>query len=185
MRHPEYQYLDVMQEILDDGVDKNDRTKTGTKSLFGKQLRFDLQKGFPLLTTKKVHWRSIVHELLWMISGDTNIAYLEDNKITIWREWADENGDLGPVYGSQWRNYNNQNVDQLKILLQTLEDNPDGRRHLLLAWNPIQLSLMRLPPCHFVSQFYVANNNLSCMMTQRSCDFFFWGGLLILHHMLF
>jgi len=166
------QYLNLLQDILDNGVDKADRTGTGTRSVFGRQMRFDLSEGFPLMTTKKVHLKSIIHELLWFIKGDTNIKYLQDNGVRIWNEWADENGDLGPVYGSQWRNWNGDGIDQLKILIDTLKNNPNDRRMIVTAWNPSKINEMALPPCHMTFQFYVANNKLSCMLYQRSCDMF-------------
>ncbi|MEN8718924.1 MAG: thymidylate synthase [Oceanococcaceae bacterium] len=168
-------YLDLMQRILDEGVDKADRTGTGTRSLFGAQMRFDLGAGFPLVTTKKLHLRSIIHELLWFLSGDTNIAYLKDNGVSIWDEWADDNGDLGPVYGSQWRSwpdYNGGQVDQISRLLDSLRNNPHSRRHIVSAWNVGLVDQMALPPCHLLFQFYVAEGKLSCLLYQRSCDFF-------------
>jgi len=166
------QYLDLLKDILDNGIDKGDRTGTGTRSVFGRQMRFDLSKGFPLVTTKKVHLKSIIHELLWFIKGDTNIKYLQENGVRIWNEWADENGDLGPVYGAQWRNWNNDGIDQLQMLIDTLKKNPNDRRMIVTAWNPSKISSMALPPCHMTFQFYVANNKLSCMLYQRSCDMF-------------
>ncbi|MBQ7304340.1 MAG: thymidylate synthase [Alphaproteobacteria bacterium] len=166
------QYLDLLQDILDNGVDKLDRTGVGTRSVFGRQMRFDLSKGFPLVTTKKVHLKSIIHELLWFIKGDTNIKYLQDNGVRIWNEWADENGDLGPVYGSQWRNWNGEGVDQLADVIERLKQNPNDRRMIVSAWNVSKISKMKLPPCHMMFQFYVANGKLSCMLYQRSCDMF-------------
>lgn len=166
------QYLDLLQDILDNGVDKLDRTGVGTRSVFGRQMRFDLSKGFPLVTTKKVHLKSIIHELLWFIKGDTNIKYLQDNGVRIWNEWADENGDLGPVYGSQWRNWNGDGIDQLSDVIERLKTNPNDRRMIVSAWNVSKISKMKLPPCHMMFQFYVANNKLSCMLYQRSCDMF-------------
>lgn len=166
------QYLDLLQDIMENGVDKMDRTGVGTRSVFGRQCRFDLSKGFPVLTTKKLHLRSIIHELLWFIKGDTNIKYLNDNKVTIWDEWADENGDLGPVYGAQWRNWNGEGIDQLKDVIERIKSNPDDRRLIVSAWNPSQIKHMALPPCHAMFQFYVANNKLSCQLYQRSCDTF-------------
>lgn len=166
------QYLDLLQDILDNGVDKMDRTGVGTRSVFGRQMRFDLSKGFPLVTTKKVHLKSIIHELLWFIKGDTNIKYLQDNGVRIWNEWADENGDLGPVYGSQWRNWNGDGVDQLADVIERLKTNPNDRRMIVSAWNVSKISQMKLPPCHMMFQFYVANGKLSCMLYQRSCDMF-------------
>ncbi|TRX60875.1 thymidylate synthase [Fulvivirga sp. M361] len=168
-------YLDLMQDILDNGVLKGDRTGTGTLSVFGRQLRFDLTKGFPLLTTKKLHTRSIIHELLWFLSGDTNIKYLKDNGVSIWDEWADENGDLGPVYGHQWRSWpapGGETVDQIAQVIQQIKDNPDSRRHIVSAWNPAEVNKMALPPCHALFQFYVANGQLSCQLYQRSADYF-------------
>ena len=168
-------YLDLMRRILDDGVDRNDRTGTGTRSIFGTQMRFDLNKGFPLLTTKKVHLRSIIHELLWFLSGDTNIKYLKDNGVSIWDEWADENGDLGPVYGKQWRSWaapDGRVIDQISNAVDMIKHNPDSRRIIVSAWNPADVEKMALPPCHALFQFYVANGKLSCLLYQRSCDFF-------------
>ena len=168
-------YLDLMRRILDEGVDRNDRTATGTRSIFGTQMRFDLNKGFPLLTTKKVHLRSIIHELLWFLSGDTNIKYLKDNGVSIWDEWADENGDLGPVYGKQWRSWaapDGRVIDQISNAVDMIKHNPDSRRIIVSAWNPADVEKMALPPCHALFQFYVANGKLSCLLYQRSCDFF-------------
>lgn len=164
------QYLDLMQHILKNGVEKSDRTGTGTISVFGYQMRFNLSDGFPLVTTKKCHLRSIIHELLWFISGNTNIKYLQDNKVTIWDEWADEHGDLGPVYGKQWRNWGG--VDQLSELITNIKNNPDSRRLIISAWNVGELSKMALPPCHAFFQFYVSNGKLSCQLYQRSADVF-------------
>ncbi len=166
------QYLDLLQDILDNGVDKGDRTGTGTRSVFGRQMRFDLSKGFPLVTTKKVHLKSIIYELLWFLKGDTNVHYLQEHGVRIWNEWADENGNLGPVYGAQWRNWNNEGIDQVKLLVDTLKKNPNDRRMIVSAWNPSQIDKMALPPCHMMFQCYVANNKLSCMLYQRSCDMF-------------
>ena len=169
------QYLDLLSHILENGNEKTDRTGTGTKSVFGYQMRFDLQKGFPLLTTKKLHTRSIFHELLWFLKGDTNIKYLHDNKVTIWDEWADENGDLGPVYGKQWRAWQGANgkiTDQISQLIHQIKNTPDSRRMLVSAWNVGEVEQMALPPCHIVFQFYVANNKLSCQLYQRSADVF-------------
>ncbi len=169
------QYLDLMQDILDNGVQKGDRTGTGTKSVFGRQLRFDLSKGFPLVTTKKLHIRSIVYELLWFLNGDTNIKYLKDNGVSIWDEWADENGELGPVYGHQWRSWptpNNGTVDQITQVLNQIKNNPNSRRHIVTAWNPSEVDKMALPPCHALFQFYVADGKLSCQLYQRSADYF-------------
>ncbi len=169
------QYLDLMQHILDHGVDKGDRTGTGTRSIFGHQLRFNLQEGFPLVTTKKVHLRSIIHELLWFISGDSNIKYLKDNGVSIWDEWADENGDLGPVYGVQWRSWpkaDGGTVDQLTEVINQIKSNPNSRRMMISAWNVGEIQNMALPPCHSLFQFYVADNKLSCQLYQRSADVF-------------
>ena len=168
-------YLSLLQHILDNGTLKSDRTGTGTKSVFGYQMRFDLSEGFPLLTTKKLHLKSIIHELLWFISGDTNIKYLNDNGVTIWDEWADENGELGPVYGSQWRSWktaDGKTVDQLSALIDGIKNNPDSRRHIISAWNVGEIDKMALPPCHALVQFYVANGRLSCQLYQRSADVF-------------
>jgi thymidylate synthase len=166
------QYLDLLQDIMDNGVDKTDRTGVGTRSVFGRQMRFDLSKGFPLVTTKKVHLKSIIYELLWFIKGDTNVKYLQDNGVRIWNEWADENGDLGPVYGSQWRNWNGEGIDQLAEVIERIKNNPNDRRMIVTAWNPSKIGQMKLPPCHMMFQFYVANGKLSCMLYQRSCDMF-------------
>lgn len=169
------QYLDLMQHILDHGVDKGDRTGTGTRSIFGHQLRFNLQEGFPLITTKKVHLRSIIHELLWFIRGDSNIKYLKDNGVSIWDEWADENGDLGPVYGVQWRSWpkaDGGTVDQLTEVINQIKSNPNSRRMMISAWNVGEIQNMALPPCHSLFQFYVADNKLSCQLYQRSADVF-------------
>ena len=169
------QYLDLMQHVMDNGIQKGDRTGTGTLSVFGYQMRFNLAGGFPAVTTKKLHFRSIIHELLWFLAGDTNIKYLNDNKVTIWDEWADENGDLGPVYGSQWRSWpdgNGRSIDQISFLIDRLKNNPDSRRHIVSAWNPTEVENMALPPCHTLFQFYVADNKLSCQLYQRSADIF-------------
>jgi len=169
------QYHDLLNYILANGVDKEDRTGTGTKSIFGYQMRFNLANGFPLVTTKKVHWKSIVHELLWFINGDTNIAYLNENKVSIWDEWADENGDLGPIYGYQWRNWpdgKGGTIDQLAQIINTIKTNPDSRRMLISAWNVADIPQMKLPPCHALFQFYVAEGKLSCQLYQRSADVF-------------
>ena len=166
------QYLDLLSDIMENGIDKMDRTGVGTRSVFGRQLRFDLTKGFPLLTTKKLYTRAIIHELLWFLKGDTNIKYLHDNKVTIWDEWADENGDLGPVYGAQWRNWNGDGIDQIADLVKRLKTNPNDRRMIVSAWNPSQLAEMHLPPCHMMFQCYVAEGRLSLMLYQRSCDCF-------------
>lgn len=169
------QYLDLMRHVRDTGIDKADRTGTGTRSVFGYQMRFDLADGFPLVTTKKCHLRSIIHELLWFLQGDTNIKYLQDNGVRIWDEWADENGDLGPVYGYQWRNWpapNGESIDQISKLVQMIKTNPDSRRLIVSAWNPALVDDMALPPCHALFQFYVANGKLSCQLYQRSADIF-------------
>lgn len=169
------QYHDLLQHLLDKGVYKSDRTGTGTYSVFGHQMRFDLNEGFPLLTTKKLHTKSIIHELLWFLKGDTNIAYLKENGVSIWDEWADENGDLGPVYGYQWRSWPNPDgthTDQIVKLIDGLRKNPDSRRHIVSAWNPSFIDQMALPPCHCLFQFYVAQGRLSCQLYQRSCDTF-------------
>ena len=168
-------YLNLLEKILNEGADKSDRTGTGTRSIFGHQMRFDLSEGFPLVTTKKLHLRSIIHELLWFLNGDTNIQYLKENKVRIWDEWADENGDLGPVYGYQWRSWpthDGRNIDQIKQLIENLKSNPDSRRHIVSAWNPAFIEEMALPPCHTLFQFYVANDKLSCQLYQRSADVF-------------
>jgi thymidylate synthase len=169
------QYLDLMQHILDHGVRKSDRTGTGTLSIFGPQLRFDLGRGFPLLTTKRVHVKSIIHELLWFLRGDTNVAYLRENGVSIWDEWADERGDLGPVYGYQWRSWpapDGRHIDQISQILQELRRNPDSRRLLVSAWNVADIPKMKLAPCHAFFQFYVGGGRLSCQLYQRSADFF-------------
>lgn len=169
------QYLSLMQDILDTGVQKTDRTGTGTLSVFGRQLRFNLQDGFPLVTTKKLHLRSIIYELLWFLNGDTNIKYLNDNGVSIWDEWADENGELGPVYGSQWRSWpapNGESIDQIVKVLDQIKNKPDSRRHIVSAWNPAEVDKMALPPCHALFQFYVADGKLSCQLYQRSADYF-------------
>lgn len=179
------QYLDLVKEVLENGNQKGDRTGTGTKSIFGHQLRFDLSKGFPMITTKKLHLKSIIHELLWFINGDTNISYLNENGVKIWNEWANKDGDLGPVYGYQWRNWNGDEIDQIKDLIVTLKSNPNSRRMLVSAWNPSVLpdtsksfeenvadGKAALPPCHAFFQFYVNNGKLSCQLYQRSADVF-------------
>ena len=179
------QYLDLVQHVMDNGLSKNDRTGTGTKSIFGYQMRFNLENGFPLVTTKKLHLKSIIHELLWFLKGDTNIKYLQDNGVKIWDGWADKNGDLGPVYGSQWRNWNNDNIDQISNLIEMIKKNPKSRRMIVSAWNPsvlpdtsisfdenIKNGKAALPPCHAFFQFYVANGKLSCQLYQRSADIF-------------
>ncbi len=179
------QYHDLVKYVLDNGTQKGDRTGTGTKSVFGYQMRFDLTQGFPLVTTKKIHLKSIIYELLWFLKGDTNVGYLNDNGVKIWNEWASEKGDLGPIYGSQWRNWNNEQIDQISELIETLKTNPNSRRMLISAWNPsvlpdtnesfaenIKNGKVALPPCHAFFQFYVANGKLSCQLYQRSADIF-------------
>lgn len=168
------QYHQLLQYVLDNGTEKSDRTGTGTLSLFGYQMRFDLSKGFPLLTTKKLHVRSIIYELLWFLKGDTNIKYLKDNGVSIWDEWADANGNLGPVYGAQWRSWqaDGKTIDQINQLMAMITMNPDSRRLMVSAWNPGQISQMALPPCHVLFQFYVVNGKLSCQLYQRSADIF-------------
>lgn len=169
------QYLQLVRHILDNGIEKTDRTGTGTRSVFGYQMRFDLADGFPLVTTKKLHLRSIIHELLWFLKGETNIAYLKENKVTIWDEWADENGELGPVYGSQWRSWQGaggESIDQITQLIDQIKTNPDSRRLIVSAWNVSEVPKMKLPPCHALFQFYVADEKLSCQLYQRSADLF-------------
>ncbi len=168
------QYLDLMTHVFENGIKKEDRTGTGTLSIFGYQMRFDLQMGFPLLTTKKLHLKSIIHELLWFLKGDTNIKYLKENGVSIWDEWADTNGDLGPVYGKQWRSWEgkNKSYDQISLLIKQIINNPDSRRHMVCAWNVAEIEEMALPPCHILFQFYVANGTLSCQLYQRSADIF-------------
>ena len=169
------QYLDLLQHVLDNGTDKSDRTGTGTRSVFGYQMRFDLAQGFPALTTKKLHLKSIIHELLWFLAGDTNIRYLKENGVRIWDEWADENGDLGRVYGAQWRSWrgaNGETVDQIANVVRQIRQTPDSRRLIVSAWNPAEIDSMALPPCHALFQFYVANGKLSCQLYQRSADIF-------------
>ena len=179
------QYLDLVKHVIETGAEKHDRTGTGTKSVFGYQMRFDLSEGFPMVTTKKLHLKSIIHELLWFLNGDTNVKYLQDNGVRIWNEWADENGDLGPVYGHQWRNWNSEEIDQIAEIIETLKNNPDSRRMLVSAWNPSVLpntsesfsenvanGKAALPPCHAFFQFYVAEGKLSCQLYQRSADIF-------------
>lgn len=169
------QYLDLLKHVSETGAVKTDRTGTGTKSVFGHQSRYDLSAGFPVLTTKKLHLKSIIHELLWFIAGDTNIKYLQDNGVRIWDDWADENGDLGPVYGYQWRNWpdgSGGTIDQIAQLVDSLKNNPDSRRHIVTAWNPADVEDMALPPCHTMFQFYVADGKLSCQLYQRSADIF-------------
>ncbi|MGO4449309.1 thymidylate synthase [Phyllobacterium sp. TAF24] len=168
-------YLDLLQHVLDTGIDRGDRTGTGTRSVFGYQMRFDLSAGFPVLTTKKLHLKSIIHELLWFLNGETNIAYLKENGVTIWDEWADENGDLGPVYGYQWRSWpapDGRHIDQIANLVSAIKQNPYSRRLIVSAWNPALVDEMALPPCHCLFQFYVADGKLSCQMYQRSADIF-------------
>jgi thymidylate synthase len=169
------QYLSLMREVRDNGTPKEDRTGTGTLSVFGHQMRFDLSEGFPLVTTKKLHVRSIIHELLWFLSGDSNVRYLKENGVSIWDEWADENGELGPVYGVQWRSWptpDGRKVDQISQIMQQLQEDPDSRRIILSAWNVAEIDNMALPPCHCLFQFYVADGKLSCQLYQRSCDIF-------------
>lgn len=168
-----YQYLDLMHHVRDNGLRRTDRTGTGTISVFGYQMRFDLSEGFPVVTTKKLHLRSIIHELLWFLKGDTNIRYLKENGVSIWDEWADENGDLGPVYGSQWRSWpapNGQKIDQISNVIEQIRSNPDSRRLMVSAWNPAEVDNMALPPCHSLFQFYVSDGKLSCQLYQRSAD---------------
>jgi thymidylate synthase len=167
------QYLDLVQRVLDEGVDRDDRTGTGTRAVFGHQMRFDLRDGFPVLTTKKLHLKSIIHELLWFLSGSTNIAYLQEHGVRIWNEWADDNGDLGPVYGHQWRSWptaDGSTIDQIANLVEQIRSNPDSRRLIVSAWNPADVPNMALPPCHCLFQFHVADGRLSCQLYQRSCD---------------
>ncbi|WP_428644636.1 thymidylate synthase [Roseibium sp.] len=169
------QYLDLLEKILEEGVDRGDRTGTGTRSIFGHQMRFDLSKGFPLVTTKKLHLRSIIYELLWFLAGDTNIRYLKENGVKIWDDWADENGELGPVYGYQWRSWpapDGRSIDQIANLLTMIRTNPESRRLIVSAWNPALVDEMALPPCHSMFQFYVAEGRLSCQLYQRSADVF-------------
>ena len=174
-RHPEEQYLDLLRLILATGVDRGDRTGTGTRSIFGHQMRFDLAQGFPLLTTKKVHLKSIIYELLWFLRGETNVRWLQERGVTIWDEWADAEGELGPVYGSQWRSWpdgKGGEIDQIEKLVEAIRTKPESRRHILTAWNPAEVDEMALPPCHCLSQFYVAEGRLSCQLYQRSGDVF-------------
>jgi thymidylate synthase len=169
------QYLDLLAHVLESGVDRPDRTGVGTRGVFGYQMRYDLGQGFPVLTTKKLHLKSIIHELLWFLKGDTNIAYLKENGVSIWDEWADENGDLGPVYGAQWRSWptpHGQTIDQVANVITSLRENPNSRRHIVSAWNPAEVDNMALPPCHCLFQFHVAEGRLSCQLYQRSADIF-------------
>ncbi|MCL2101579.1 MAG: thymidylate synthase [Fibromonadales bacterium] len=168
-------YLDLLKEVKENGVEKSDRTGTGTWSVFGRQIRFDLSEGFPLVTTKKIYWKGVAVELLWFLRGDTNTKFLKDHNVGIWDEWQDENGDLGPVYGAQWRSWQSasgKKIDQISELLNSLKNNPDSRRHIVCAWNVGEIDKMALPPCHCLFQFYVANNKLSCQLYQRSADIF-------------
>jgi thymidylate synthase len=170
-----HQYHDLLRHVLENGSDRGDRTGTGTRSVFGHQMRFDLADGFPVITTKRLHLKSIIHELLWFLKGDTNIAYLKENGVSIWDEWADENGDLGPVYGAQWRSwpdYDGGHIDQMAKLVESIKTNPNSRRHIVTAWNPALVDEMALPPCHCLFQFYVADGRLSCQLYQRSADIF-------------
>ena len=169
------QYLDLLDHVLKNGIEKKDRTGTGTISIFGYQMRFNLEDGFPLLTTKKLHLKSIIHELLWFISGDTNTKYLNDNGVKIWNEWADKNGNLGPIYGYQWRSWvseSGEKIDQMKKVISSIKNSPDSRRHIISAWNVGELDKMALPPCHILFQFYIAGDRLSCQLYQRSADIF-------------
>lgn len=173
--HPEYQYLNLLRDLLDNGARREDRTGTGTLGLFGRQIRFDLSRGFPLLTTKKVHFKSVAVELLWFLRGDTNVKYLHEHGVSIWDEWADEDGDLGPVYGKQWRSWaspDGRSIDQMRQLVQNLKTNPWSRRHVISAWNPAEVDDMALPPCHCLFQFHVQGERLSCQLYQRSADIF-------------
>ncbi|MFN7389239.1 thymidylate synthase [Brevundimonas sp.] len=173
--HPEWQYLNLLRDILDNGARRDDRTGTGTLGVFGRQMRFDLSRGFPLLTTKKLHLRSIIVELLWFLRGETNIRWLKENGVSIWDEWADVEGELGPVYGKQWRSWaapNGQSIDQIQRLVEGLKTNPNSRRHIVSAWNPADIEDMALPPCHCLFQFFVADGKLSCQLYQRSADVF-------------
>jgi thymidylate synthase len=173
--HPERQYLNLLQDILDNGVERGDRTGVGTKGVFGRQMRFDLSRGFPLLTTKKLHRKSIILELLWFLRGDTNVRWLQERGVSIWNEWADDNGELGPVYGKQWRSWtapDGRVIDQIASVAEALRTNPNSRRHIVSAWNPAEVEDMALPPCHCLFQFFVANGKLSCQLYQRSADVF-------------
>jgi len=173
--HGERQYLDLLAEVLERGAHKSDRTGTGTRSVFGRQLRFDLRESFPLLTTKKLHFKSILYELLWFLRGDTNVRWLQEHGVSIWDEWADEKGELGPVYGYQWRHWrtpDGREIDQIRQVVESLKKKPDSRRHIVTAWNPADVERMALPPCHALFQFYVADGRLSCQMYQRSADLF-------------
>ena len=175
VRHPEYQYLDLLSTVLATGIDRSDRTGTGTRSIFGHQLRFDLSQGFPLLTTKKLHVKSIIYEVLWFLRGETNVGWLQEHGVKIWDEWADENGDLGPVYGSQWRSWpdgDGGTIDQIANVVNSIKTKPESRRHIVTAWNPAEVDEMALPPCHCLFQFYVAEGKLSCQLYQRSGDIF-------------
>ena len=175
VRHPEYQYLDLLSTVLATGIDRSDRTGTGTRSIFGHQLRFDLSQGFPLLTTKKLHVKSIIYEVLWFLRGETNVRWLQEHGVKIWDEWADENGDLGPVYGSQWRSWpdgDGGTIDQIANVVNSIKTKPESRRHIVTAWNPAEVDEMALPPCHCLFQFYVAEGKLSCQLYQRSGDIF-------------
>lgn len=170
-----HQYHDLLRHVLDNGSDRGDRTGTGTRSVFGHQMRFDLADGFPVITTKRLHLKSIIHELLWFLKGDTNIRYLKENGVSIWDEWADEDGNLGPVYGAQWRSwpdYDGGHIDQMARLVESIKTNPNSRRHIVTAWNPALVDEMALPPCHCLFQFYVADGRLSCQLYQRSADIF-------------
>ena len=173
--HPERQYLNLLQDILDNGVERGDRTGTGTLGVFGRQMRFDLAQGFPLLTTKKLHKKSIILELLWFLRGDTNVRWLQERGVSIWNEWADEDGELGPVYGKQWRSWtapDGRVIDQIAATVHALKTNPNSRRHIVSAWNPAEVEDMALPPCHCLFQFFVADGKLSCQLYQRSADVF-------------
>ena len=172
MSYADQVFINMCRDIMENGTDKPNRTGIDTRSVFGRQMHFDLSKGFPLVTTKKVFLKGIIHELIWLLSGNTNIKYLTDNGVKIWNEWADENGDLGPVYGAQWRNFNGEGVDQIRDVIERLKKDPNDRRMIVCAWNPAQIEQMALPPCHCFFQFYVADGKLSCQLYQRSCDMF-------------